>query len=343
MKNKKILYISSFTNPKITYLVDLDNRTCSCPAFRKRPTTPCKHLLSIDGLFPAQQLPTASDAVSAFIKSVRLRYTEDAAFWLTYLWQSSKERSRAQRRILYESGEDNISVDVIERVGEWFGSPQKRSLESAITEVLRICATKNWWAHPDGRRYIYSWRTAELASHNFSKASLQELFEIMHTAIHEKTLIRGLAAFNAIYKRREFRPKMLSQLLLDWAHEFGSQQGLRLAKVYDQHASAFWLDTNVSGQTYYAIIHGEFGRQVSPEVSHQEVERYLVQAQQKLMGDYAVPRYAQDGVHTKSGSDKRFAGVVKFMSGSCRAFEHYGRLSPDDEWFPEFMEVPDVE
>jgi hypothetical protein len=71
--------------------------------------------------------------------------------------------------------------------------------------------------------------------------------------------------------------------------------------------------------------------------------RHLAIAQERLAGDYAVPRYAQDGVHTKSGSDKRFAGVLKFMSGSCRAFEHYGGLSPDDEWLPEFLEVPHIE
>ena len=77
-----------------------------------------------DDLFVSQDagVPTPSDAISAFIKSVRLRDTENAVMWMAYLWQFSKERGRIQRRILLESGEDNLSLDVIESISAWYGS-----------------------------------------------------------------------------------------------------------------------------------------------------------------------------------------------------------------------------
>lgn len=287
-------------------------------------------------------LPTPTDAISAFIKSVRLRRVADAVLWLSYLWQIPSERSRIQRRVLFESGEDNISVDVIEKVSDWFGSSSKKSLEAAVTEVLRICETPNWWAQPEGRQYIYAWHRAELESPNFRSLGLDALFDEMHTAIHGKNLIRGLGAFNAVYGRRDFRPKELANLMLAWSEECGGQQAQRLARVFDRHVGTFWLDGNVSGQTYYALIHGDFGDQTCPQVSAESVEKMIGQAAEQLKSGLAVPSYARDGVHTRGGSDRRFAGVLKFMSGSCRAYEHFGRLIPEDEWLPEFMELPNT-
>lgn len=285
------------------------------------------------------ELPTPKEAVSAFIKSVRLRHTDEAVLWAAYLWQMSKERPRIQRRILLAGGEDNVAMPVMERISDWYGSPNKKSLEAATTEVLRLCATKNWWAQPDGRNYIYAWRRAEIDPPNFKNLDLAELFQIMETAIAEKTLIRGLAAFNAIYDRRDFRPQMLAPLLMSWSDTYGSQQAQRLARVFERHVGAFWLDNNVSGQSYYALIHGEFGEQGCPAISTAEVESALAQATERLKARISLPAYAQDGIHTKNGNDRRFAGIVKFMSGSCRAYEHFGRLSPTDEWLPSFTEA----
>lgn len=286
-------------------------------------------------------LPTPSNAISAFIKSIRLRRPDDAVFWATYLWQIAKERSRIQRRILYCCGEDNISVGVIERVSDWYGSPRKKSLESATEEILRICATRNWWAQPDGWEYIFAWRRAEVAPINFKHLDLEGLFAEMLSAIHSKAEGRGLAAFNAAYGRREFRPKMLADRLLEWSNLYGGQQSMRLASVFARDASAFWLDANVSGQAYYALIHGDFGEQYYPEITMDEVQQALAHAFDKLdAGECSIPSYALDGIHTRLGSEKRFSGVPKYMAGSCMAFQHYGRLSPEDEWLPRFMELP---
>lgn len=289
---------------------------------------------------PDESLLSPKDAISAFIKSVRLRYLDDALLWMAYLWQFPKERQRIKLRILLESGEDNLSVDVIEQVGEWYGSAYRNSLEAAAAEVVRICATENWWAQHDGRQYIYAWYRAEMEPQSFKMYELDELFEVMRMAIVEKTMTRGLSAFNAVYRRRDFQPSDLAKLLRQWSELYGGQQAERLSCVFERHVSSFWLDGNVSGQTYYALINGDFGEHVCPEVERGQVESALVRTSQRLKDGISIPSYARDGVHTKGGSDRRFAGIVKFMSGSCRAYEHYGRLSPVDEWLPSFMALP---
>ena len=296
-----------------------------------------------DDLFVSQDTgaPTPSDAISAFIKSVRLRDTENAVMWMAYLWQFSKERGRIQRRILLESGEDNLSLDVIESISAWYGSGLRKSLEAATVEVVRLCATKNWWAQPDGRQYIYAWRQAEMVQAGFTNYSVSELLAVMRDAVVEKSLIRGLSAFNAAYARRDFAPKILAPLLLDWSEWCGGQHAMRLASVFNRHVGTFWTDNNISGQAYYALIHGKFGEQVCPEVDSEKALSILHYAVERIKAGISVPSHALDGVHTRRGADRRFAGVVKFMSGCCRAFEHYGRLLPEDEWLPSFLDLPE--
>lgn len=282
------------------------------------------------------------EAISAFIKSVRLRRAEDAILWLTCLWLTPKERKRIQQRVLYEGAEDNLSTPVIEKVCDWFGSPQRKSLEAAAAEVLRICGTANWWGQADGRDYIYAWHRAELNPPNFKKISMEGLYDIMLSAIENKELTLGLAAFNAVYgRRKDLKPKVLAELLLSWSEAYGGQQAQRLARAYAQHSTTFYLDGNVSAQSYYAMVHGEFGEQGSPEISAEVVEQMLAQAMERLKAGVPIPSFALDGVHTRGGGDRRFAGIVRYMSGCCRAYEHFGRLSPDDVWLPEFLSLPD--
>lgn len=294
-------------------------------------------------LFPTPDAEPISpwEAISAFIKSIRLRYPAEALLWLVYLWQHPKERSRLQRRILLCSGEDNLSVEVIEKVAAWHAGPRRTSLDAAATEVLRICGTANWWAQPDGREYIYAWRRTEKLAREYKGIETPVLIKAMESAIQTKQLTHGLAAFNALYARKGFNSAGFAGHLLDWAAKYGGDQAKRLAGVYSQHNATIWLDGNISGQAYYALIHGNFGEQSDPEVSPDEVSAMLSQAAKSLQGGVAVPSWTLDGVHTRSGSDKRFAGVIKSMCGCCRAYEHFGRLSPEDVWLPSFMSIPE--
>lgn len=291
-------------------------------------------------LFSDVPTPSASDAISALIKSVRLRDTPEAVFWLTYLWAIPKERQRVKRRVLLMAGEDALSVGVVAKVADWYEGSSRRSLEEAAIELARICSTPNWYAQQDGRTYIYAWRRAELHPRKLTGASLEELFDILRGAVKSQDLLTGLAAFNAIYKRRDFRPYPFAELLVELAYSSPHQQAKRLANVYQRMASTFWTDSNVSGQCCYALLHGEFGNQDVPEANPELAVQLIAQARERLHGAITVPDYALDGIHTRGGNDRRFAGVLKSMVGCCRAYEYFGRLSPDDVWLSEFADVP---
>src|SRR5437016_4168310 len=93
------------------YKISLDKRTCSCPQFVTARS--CKHLnaLGIYGTprpFVAKTHPTFSQALSAMVKSIRVRRAEDAVYWLTYLdtFKEPEFRFRTARRILIGSAED---------------------------------------------------------------------------------------------------------------------------------------------------------------------------------------------------------------------------------------------
>src|SRR6266568_3610546 len=82
------ILLKSFTGDN-WYSVSLDHRTCSCPQFTAT-VQPCKHLnaLGIYGTprpFVARTHPSFSQALSALVKSIRLRRVVDAVYWLVYL------------------------------------------------------------------------------------------------------------------------------------------------------------------------------------------------------------------------------------------------------------------
>jgi hypothetical protein len=291
-------------------------------------------------LFNAATTPTVSDALSALIKSVRLRHTQEAVLWLTYLWSIPKERQRVKRRVLLMSGEDNISARVIVRVADWYTSHSRKELEAAATEVVRICATPNWWEQQDGREYIYAWHSAELSEIKFPGATLEDLYAILTKAVIHQDLPAGLVAFNALYSHRNFRPHPLSVLLIELAYTSPNHvQARALAQLYSRLAGTYWTDSNVSGQCIYALIHGAFGNQEIPESNPELAVQLIAQANERMQqGSISVQNFLLDGIHTRTGTDRRFAGVVKQMAGCCRAYEHFGRLSPNDVWLTEFTE-----
>jgi hypothetical protein len=130
-----------------------------------KPRRPCKHLNAL-GVFSESRPfvpkthPTFSQALSALVKSIRLRRVEDALYWLVYLdtFKDKASRFRTARRILIGSAEDGHSVAVMEKVADQFSALAR--LETDVVhlaaEMVRISKIPNWW-HPDsgGPDYIY--------------------------------------------------------------------------------------------------------------------------------------------------------------------------------------------
>ena len=87
LQRQKIVRLRSFQGDN-WYNISLDNKTCDCPNFQTKANG-CEHLaaLGIHRLRPFRPTahPTFSQALSALVKSIRLRRLEDAVYWLVYL------------------------------------------------------------------------------------------------------------------------------------------------------------------------------------------------------------------------------------------------------------------
>lgn len=327
-----------FTNPNISYQVDNDSKTCNCLAFINYPHQPCKHLLSIVDLFEQAKPVNNYEAMSAYIKTFRLRHTDDAITWLRYLWFQPGLESKVQKRILLSSGEDNMNVHVMDTISGWHGNlDTRKSLELAAIEVARLCATDNWYAQPEGRLYMFAWEKAEIEPRLGLPKRYSDLLMFFTDAVLERNVTDAMKAFNQLYADRTFRPRDFANTLIYIARESDSQHAHNLVELYAKNASALWLDTNISGQAVFALLNGDFANQTVSLIDESKVMHLLVDAERRIAQGLVIPDFARDGIPTIEGSDHRFAGTVKQMAACCRSYKYYGRLSPNDKWLDQFM------
>ena len=120
------------------HTISLARRTCDCSEF-KRTCVNCKHLNAL-GVYPlkaftARTHPTFSQALSALVKSLRIRRVDDAVYWLLYLhtFKEPQHRFRTARRLLISSAEDGHSIAVMEQVQE----PPLPAAKSTATGSLK--------------------------------------------------------------------------------------------------------------------------------------------------------------------------------------------------------------
>lgn len=337
-RDRQIVEVESFSTPGVRYEVDLDKKTCNCPAFKKYPAAACKHLRSFGGLLQQGAEPDPNEALSAFIKSIRLRRTEDAAMWFLYLWRIPQFRGRAQRRLFIASAEDNLSVGVMRKVSAWYNSIERVRFESAVGELVRICATRNWWEQEDGRAYIRAWLSAERNTPKLELVSENNLYLAVESAAKVGDVQAALEAFTALYARSRVVPHRVSELLNAVAFRSASLQAKRLAALYQANLRTVGADANLAGQALFAALVGRFGDQATPEPDPDEARSVIASARTKLSTSPLVPNWALDGVHTARFKDGRFAGTCVMMAACCRAYEHFGRLSVDDRWPSSFRE-----
>lgn len=328
----RIVEVESFSTPGVRYEVDLAKKTCSCPAFQKAPRQPCKHLRSFEGLLRPSPHPDPNEALSAFIKAIRLRRPEDAATWLLYLWRLPQYRGRAQRRLFIASAEDNLSVGVMRKVSAWYNSIERVKFESAVIEIARICATRNWWAQPDGHAYIRAWAQAEKEVQALEGLSESALYAKLESDSCKGELLGALTAFGALYSRMRVVPHRIAEVLSVVAHRLKSLQAKRLAALYQANIRTVGPDGNLAAQALYAALVGRFGDQGTPEPSLDDLHALVAAARKDLADDAQIPPWALDGIHTGRFKDRRFAGTVQMMAACCRAYERFGRLSVEDRW-----------
>ena len=341
----KTVRLKSFTGDQ-WYSISLDNRTCTCDRFLSTGV-PCKHLNAL-GIysrqrpFVARSHPTFSQALSGMVKSIRLRRVEDALYWLVYLdtFKEPEHRFRTARRILIGSAEDGHSVSVMEQVINSFRriSKVQGHLEELAAEVLRICKVPNWW-HPStgGHDYIYfgmlGHRKLAYLSGTTKKESILRLIE---QGIAEQAKATALAGVFGLSELRMGGSKQ-AELLSALAKRNGHEMAERLAEVHLRARSALSSDNNFICQAVWMLAGGNSPvADVLHPVTSAEVSELIEKARARWKDPQPIPQWCCDGVHS-AGNDVRFMGTWEHMNAVCRAFSHYGRVDPEDQWLPEFM------
>jgi hypothetical protein len=339
----KIL-LKSFTNPSKFYEVDKQAQTCNCPAFTANRH--CKHLDAL-GCYKMRKAtlsakPSFSQALSALVKSIRIRDIEEAAHWLNYSWSFNGRLPGAQfrtvRRLLIGSAEDGHSIAVMEKMAENFPALLNKHVEfeRVIAELLRICKVPNWW-HPDtgGHDYIYFGMLAMRKTfYNETTHTLEDCLHGLECAIKEQDKVTALYWTILAHETEKNAGLVLAQKLHTCAINCNCTPAIRLMKnIYLAHSKSLSTDSNFTCQAAWLLSGG-----VSPVIDQiepvtlGEVRRLIERVNANK--PYPPPEWCCDGVHC-AGNDIRYAGMWDRMYAVCNQFSHHQRIQPNDEWLEE--------
>ena len=337
------LRMKSFTSDE-WYTISPAQGTCSCSEFRTERGK-CAHLTAL-GIFPRRTFfpnthPTFSQSLSALVKSLRVRRPEEAIYWLIYLdhFKEREQRFRIARRLLIGSAEDGHSVAVMEMVRAAFPRIAKRDapLRELVAEAIRICRLPNWW-HPasGGPGYIHSCLMGERElNYSGEPRTLESMTARLVRGIETRSQSLALGSLCGLGVARVGGTRQ-AELVLSLAQAANHPLAQRLAAIHLSAKSALSGDSNFLGQAVWMLAGGSSPiAETAEEVSEDEVTDMLDRATERWKEPHPIPRWSVDGIHS-AGNDTRFAGILPNMHAVCLAFEHYGRISTEDEWLPEF-------
>lgn len=296
-------------------------------------------------LFGTPQSPCSiAQALSALVKMVRVRRYEDALYWYVHVNALfSGDRFRLNRRVLVMSCEDCIVPSVIEKAGEWWRKSlskknQDEVMYGAAALLYLVCHTKNWWEVPLGQKYIERWRLVDKECRDRTSFTFDEMknaFQAWKDAklgekavLEAHTLHRKSESFNAV----EYAGWLYSEVTNQYAE--------RIAKIPAQAGKLLSFDDNFTGMALYTELFGAISSEEMPTIPNDYIGEVMERVMKEVFSNpRKPPAWTQDGIHC-SGTDRRFAGMLAQMLSCCRAFNHYGRLDPNDEWLEEFYANP---
>jgi hypothetical protein len=147
--------------------------------------------------------------------------------------------------------------------------------------------------------------------------------------------VGGVMAFGSV--QGVFGATKQAEFLLQQAESTGHDLAARLCKLHLSAKTALSSDNNFLCMATWMMAGGEspVAEQILA-VTAEECFQLLDQAKERWQNPQPIPRWCCDGVHC-AGDDPRFMGCLPEMYAVCKAFEHYGRVDPNDEWLPEFQ------
>lgn len=335
------ILLRSFSRPDVSYEVSKQHGHCSCPAYAIDGW--CKHLEQLGCHKPRKvtlsSRPSYSQALSGLVKGIRLRKLFEAAYWLNYCWSFNNRLSGAQfrtvRRLLIGSAEDGHSIAVMERVSDAFVPLLAKdvSLVDVLAQLIRICKVPNWWRpETGGHEYIYAGMQASRRTLYDQKVrSTSQCLDELKLAIESADQVSALFWTMKAHESGAKVGLLLADKLLQIAMQRSHDPAIRLMRnIYLRHAKSLTSDTNFTCQATWLLAGGH--SQVIDQI-----EPVLLVEGQRLLDEvlaapvHVIPGYLCDGIHC-AGNDVRFAGMWDRMYAVCKQFNHYLRVSPDDDW-----------
>jgi hypothetical protein len=206
-------------------------------------------------------------------------------------------------------------------------------------EIVRVCSVRNWWdASSGGQGYIYSGMVANRLAYLYQMGgeTHEKALEVLEDGIQQQDAIMSLTALERLMLFRKISRTELANYLLKLSETYDNSYAARLCTIHLQNKSALSRDANFLCQSVYLLAGGEISvlDEIKP-VMASEVRKILVE-QFEEMKKYAPINPAWcDGIHC-AGVDRRFAGMWNDMNAVCMAFNHYGRVDPNDKWLRKF-------
>jgi len=312
------IQLDSFTTAGCFYDVDKVAQTCNCHAFTANGH--CKHLDAV-GCYKMRKAtltaePSYSQALSALVKSIRLRDINEGAYWLHYCWQYREKLPGSQfktvLRLLIGTAEDGHSIAVMEKVAENFPMLLGKHVEfeTVMAEFLRICKVQNWWVPATGghdyiRSGLLAWRQT---FYDKQRYSLEHCLNSMAQSIDIQDKVNSLFWLMKADESSVGAGMQIAQRLLDIATRQNHHPAQRLIQnIYLRHSRYLSDDGNFIGQAAWLLAGG-----MSPvidkleSVSRGEIRRLIERVNDTQ--PYPPPEWCCDGVHCE-GNDIRYAGM----------------------------------
>ena len=343
-----VLIMKSFTKKGIQYELDRKQKTCTCEAHKKDGY--CKHLDAV-GVYKqknwrASTHPSFSQALSGLVKSIRARRVEDAIYWLVYLNTMTGDggRFRVARRLLIGSAEDGHSIAVMEKVVSNFSllCSMDTHLIQLAAEVVRICKVPNWWdVESNGHDYIYSGMIGNRRKwlYNEGVDSLNTQLKKLEQAIDDSDKQQAMLWLEGLLSSTDISRTKVATYLKTLATSRGCLAAERLTSIHLSAKSALSGDANFLGQAVWNLAGGSSPLENTIyDVYSMEVKDLLAKARDRWANPKLIPGWCCDGVHC-GGTDRRYCGMWPDMYALCNVFSHYGNVSPDNEWLPEFFNL----
>lgn len=329
--------LESFTTSGHYYDVDKNLHTCSCQAFTNAKH--CKHLEAV-GVYKQHHAklspqPDYSQALSALVKSIRIRNVSEGAYWLHYCWQFEEKRFLTVLRLLIGSAEDGHSIAVMEKMSDNFQIlvGQQVDFDNVLAAFLGICKVPNWWnPTTGGHDYIHCGMLAfRRTFYDLQPHTLDECFMGLESAIENQNKVNSLFWTMMAHETKPDAGLLVAQKLHVLAAQHDCQPAFRLMRnIYLMHPETLRTDSNFTCQAAWLLAGGE-----SPVIDQSESvnrdEVFQILENVRNTAPYVVPEWGCDGVHC-AGNDIRFAGMWDRMYAMCKQYNYYQRFLLSDEW-----------